>query len=217
MSEQEASGETAQLLQSFLRAPSEPESQCLLGELLANHAEPISRRILRGKLRDFRQSQDAEDLGSEVRLKLLKQLSQLRDNGNQHPIRDFASYVAVVTYHTWDEYLRQKYPQRARLKNKLRYFLTHRRGFALWEGEHHQWLCSFAAVEKGTTRSSWRPGTIGIFICRTGLKWNLWIATGRRPAGLRINDVQSEGMSRVVVIGCRQILQSATARNRLRT
>jgi len=161
MNGQEASVETAQLLDSFLRAPSEPESQRLLGELLARHAEPISRGILRSKLRDFSQSQDAEDLGSEVRLKLLKQLSQLRGNGNQNPIRDFGRYVAVVTYHTWDEYLRQKYPQRARLKNRLRYFLTHRRDFALWEGEQHQWLCSFAAAEKGRGGASGKPEPLG--------------------------------------------------------
>jgi hypothetical protein len=41
--------------------------------------------------------------------------------------------------------LRQKYPQRWSLRDRLRYLLNHQAGLALWETADGEWLCGFAA------------------------------------------------------------------------
>jgi len=51
----------------------------------------------------------------------------------------------------------------------------------------------------------------------TGLEWGCRLLRDVGPRPYASTDVQSEAMLRVVGIGCRQILQGATARNKLRT
>src|SRR5262249_48153017 len=46
--------------------------------------------------------------------------------------------------HIFYEWLRQKYPRRWQLKNRLRYLLTHQSGLALWEGKNSEWLAGLA-------------------------------------------------------------------------
>src|SRR6185503_17875485 len=47
-------------------------------------------------------------------------------------------------YNACNLYLRQKYPRRSRLKNRLRYLLTHDEIFALWANEASGTICGFA-------------------------------------------------------------------------
>jgi len=49
------------------------------------------------------------------RLRAIKQPEQLEAIGS------FSGYTAVTAYHACNEYLRRKYPNRHRLKNRLRY------------------------------------------------------------------------------------------------
>jgi len=49
-------------------------------------------------------------------------------------VGDLKAYAATVANNLWSDYLRQKYPRRASLKNRLRYFLSHVPDYALWEG-----------------------------------------------------------------------------------
>jgi hypothetical protein len=76
-------------------------------------------------------------------LRLVRLLRELKTNPQNKPVKNLRSYVAVMSYHACEEYLRRKYPQRHSLKNKLRYILTHRQEFALWEGDD-KWLCGFS-------------------------------------------------------------------------
>ena len=115
------------------------------------HAVPIIKGIIKYKMRanlytqaGGRQSLEAEDLRSEVVLQLLKRLQALKADPN-NAIRNFRSYVATTTYHTCDQFLRREYPHRWRLKNKLRYILTRRPLFALWQSDGEGWLCGLAA------------------------------------------------------------------------
>jgi RNA polymerase sigma factor (sigma-70 family) len=147
------------LLLPFLRVGDEAESQRLLARLVSGQAEPIIKNIIRYKLRVYlggldrtRQSQDAEDVYGDVILQLLGRLHDLKTNPGSAYISNFRSYVAVITYHACHEYLRQKYPQRHSLKNKLRYLLTHQHGLALWESDNKQSFCGFAVWrDKGKT------------------------------------------------------------------
>jgi RNA polymerase sigma factor (sigma-70 family) len=137
------------LLLPFLQATDEIESQRFLEELVSKHAEPIIREIIKYKLRvslihtdHNRQNQDAEDVYSEVVVQVLAELREFKANSNNRSISNFRSYVATITYHTCYEYLREKYPRRSHLKDRLRYLLTHHNSFALWES-NNEWICGF--------------------------------------------------------------------------
>lgn len=140
------------LLSSYLHAAAGTEADVLLELLICEHARPLVKEVVRGVLHGGPQRvenggsyEDAEDIVSGVVLKLLERLADLKarpqDGGG---IPSFRDYVAVAAYNACHEYLRRKYPERSRLKNKLRYILTRREGLALWEGKNKAWLCGLA-------------------------------------------------------------------------
>jgi DNA-directed RNA polymerase specialized sigma24 family protein len=118
-----------------------------LSALLTEHAEPVITKIIRYKTRGA--SEDGEEIYGEVMLQLVGRLQRLRTETNGKTIDDFNSYVAVTTYNACDRYLSRKYPQRRRLKNGLRYLLTHREGFALWQDEKQNYVGGFRRWQFG--------------------------------------------------------------------
>ena len=148
MDERGAQSQTDPLLLPFLSAGAEAEALDLLTALIRGHAEPVIKAIIGHKLRVFldgRAAQEAEDVQGDVVLHLLAKLRELKADPQAEGIGNFRSYVAVTTHHACHEYLRRKYPQRWRLKNRLRYLLTHHAGFALWGDEGEEWLCGLSA------------------------------------------------------------------------
>lgn len=71
--------------------------------------------------------EEREDVAATVTLRLLR---RLRDSSAA--IDDFEHYVATLTYHTIYDFMRRRYPERTRLKNRLRYLLQHDPRLALW-------------------------------------------------------------------------------------
>lgn len=166
---------TDPVLLTFLQATDDRESQGLLTDLLTRHAQPVSQGIIRRKLHDSRQALDAEDIYGEIRLRLLRQLRHIKENPSERLIHDFRRYVAAITYHAWEEYLRGRYPRRAHLKNRIRYLLTRRGGFALWRNDNNEWICGL---------SHWREKTAAIVPgARKGaldrLLWSIFETMGR--------------------------------------
>jgi DNA-directed RNA polymerase specialized sigma24 family protein len=147
----------------FLHAREEPEARQQLAHLMGE-AEPVIQTILRRK--GFRPAgspsqdgQTAEDLRGEVVLRLLKRLNDLHAAASEEAITSFRAFVATTTYHVYDDYLREKYPQRAGLKRKLLYLLsgrTNQHGFALWSSPSGRRMCGFAAWQ-GPTGERTRP------------------------------------------------------------
>ena len=144
--------QTDPLLLPFLNAGAEAEALDILTDVIRVHAEPVIKAIIRHKLRVFldgrgvgHAAQEAEDAESDVVLHLLTKLSEMKADPRARGIGNFRSYVAVTTHHACHEILRRKYPQRWRLKNRLRYLLTHHEAFALWGDEGEEWLCGFSA------------------------------------------------------------------------
>ena len=127
------------LLSPYVNATSEAESESLLTTLLVEHAGPVIRKIIRRKLDDRFRTQETEDVYGEVVTQLLERL-RLCKTGSEDGIQDFRNYVAVTTYNACHEYLRNKYPERRRLKNRLRYLLTHHTAFSLWQIAEGDWL-----------------------------------------------------------------------------
>lgn len=136
-------GQTDPLLVSFVRAPEGAESERLLANLISDHAEPVVTKLIGYKMRSERGAgalHEADDVRGEVVLQLVRRLQGLRKDEGARPIRDFGAYVATTTYNACDRYVSRKYPQRRRLKNGLRYLLTHRPGFALWRTAEGAWV-----------------------------------------------------------------------------
>jgi hypothetical protein len=137
-------GQTDSLLRLFVQTSDAGEQERVLSALLTESAEPIIAKIIRYKTRGA--TEDGEEIYGDVMLQLVGRLRRLRAEENGQAIEDFNSYVAVTTYNACDRFLSRKYPNRRRLKNGLRYLLTHREGFSLWQnaqgnyvGGFHRW------------------------------------------------------------------------------
>ena len=132
----------------FLQEPEGSQSEALLALLIFRHAQPVIRNVIRTRLRvSFSQTdggntnQDALDIENDVHTLLLKQLRTIKARPQVNSISNFSSYVAAVSYHACYRYLRLKYPQRTRLKNRVRYLVTRNAEFALWETPEKERLC----------------------------------------------------------------------------
>jgi hypothetical protein len=165
MDVQDAAQRTDALLSPYLQATTEVESESHLTRLLAEQAGPIINAIIRSKLHasdavdDRLRWQDSEDVYGEVVAQLLARLRALKASPGNATIESFPNYVAVTTYNACHHHLRRKYPQRWRLKNRIRYLLSHQRELALWESTDGNWLCGFAAFRnqgKGSSVGSGR-------------------------------------------------------------
>ncbi|HET6978757.1 MAG TPA: hypothetical protein VFI24_20665 [Pyrinomonadaceae bacterium] len=138
------------LLLQFTEATNEEQADLWLVALINEHAVPIVREILGSSLRfhlnnsNAAPSQDANDLFNDIITNLLSRLRHIRSDRTQGVVTDFRGYVAATAYNACNLYLRQKYPRRSRLKNKLRYLLSHDASFALWTNETSGLTCGFA-------------------------------------------------------------------------
>jgi len=125
------------LLGQFLDCPDLKQSECLLGRLVSECAVPIVQRIVSSKVRPPAN----EDVQNDVLADLITRLREMKESGSRGSIRDFSAYSAVTAYHGCKEYYRQCYPQRYRLRNRLRYLLSRHPRFALWEMTGGEWVC----------------------------------------------------------------------------
>lgn len=155
-----------ELLLPFINASDEAEAERQLSLLLTEHAEPTVARVIRhkaGAARAHSRRADefarTEDVRGEVMLQLVVRLRNFRADHATRPIADFNAYVAAAAYNAYDRHISRMYPQRRRLKNGLRYLLTHRGGFALWQTADGAWVCGF---------DHWRPGARGAEVSAYG-------------------------------------------------
>lgn len=138
-------------LRRFLDATDQAERDRLLEELVLDEATPIVKKTMSYRLRfcfgrsvDSLRQPDAEDLLQDVLTKLLRRLEVLRARRDPIGIRDFRQYVVRVAANACNDYLRQKFPARARLKDKLRDLLDRHPDFAIWRRDtEEEFWCGF--------------------------------------------------------------------------
>src|SRR5947207_7722730 len=127
------------VLLPFLQAQDEPTSSRAVEELICDYAQPIIGGIIRNKLRVGQSTdrdltnEEADDLISEVRLKLVARLRELKADSSIRPIKNFRGYIAVTAYHACDEHLRKRYPNALASKINLVTFLRIRNAFGCGE------------------------------------------------------------------------------------
>ena len=137
------------VLLPYLRE-ADADSERALSRILSEHAEPVISAVIKAKLRvgqsgsDDRRREDAKEIHNEVLLQVLEGLRELKANPESKAISDFRSYVAVIAFHTCYSHLRKQNPQRWRLKNRMRYLLTHHQDFELWQSDEGEWLAGSA-------------------------------------------------------------------------
>jgi hypothetical protein len=148
MKEQGATRQFDALLLPLLQATEGVESESVLARLLSAHAAPVIKAVIRSKLgvslsaSDGRfENQEALEIENDVAALLVVEMNGLRGTQGRNAIGNFRSYVAAVTFHACSGYLRRKNPERGQLKSSLRYLLTTRPDFALWQGAEKDWLC----------------------------------------------------------------------------
>ena len=142
------------LLLLCIDARIEAESEAVLEQLIIHHAQPLIRDIIGFKMKASSsrlgvtaERQEIEDISSEVVVRLIRTLRDYKSSPREKSISSLRSYVATMAYNASDEYLRQKYPSRYSLKNKVRYILTHQPGLSLREGDNRKVLCALARWE----------------------------------------------------------------------
>ena len=151
-----------QLLLAFIEATDEEQADRCLASLIDEHAVPIVKEILGSSLRfhlasnSAASTQDANDLFNDIIANLLSRLRHIRSDRPQGAIADFRGYIAATAYNACNLYLRQKYPRRSRLKNRLRYLLSHDTAFALWTNEASGLICGFAQWREKAARTPQR-------------------------------------------------------------
>src|ERR1041384_4407429 len=127
------------LLRPFVDAVEEGDAERELNELIVRHALPLAHAIVARKLRSFDrdvsggdESQDREDVVNEAMATLLERLWRARTGGEDAPIESFESYAATVINSACAHRIRRRHPERARLKNRLRYVFSTDDRLALW-------------------------------------------------------------------------------------
>ena len=179
------------LLAPFLNARDAGDAERHLEHLLAEHAAPLVQTICRTRLISGPASVDVApslaEIESDVNLHLLIRLRSLRSNRHQPPIENFRGYVASVTYNCYHKHLRQKYPERWRLKNRLRYQMNHHPGLAIWETSGGEWLCGIAAWRESNYST---PGSAGPRIDASQLDaFKTMSLSGKDPANMAAADL----------------------------
>ena len=104
---------------------------------------PIVRRKLHASLEPHDttpRNLDALEIVSDIRVTLLAELSREPANGSGH-VRDLNSFASVVAANACYQYLRARFPIRTQQRNRLRYVLTHKKGYALWKDTFGQTIC----------------------------------------------------------------------------
>jgi hypothetical protein len=76
--------------------------------------------------------QDVEDAAGEAMLVLVERL-RAAETGDAAPVADVEGYAATVAYSCCAHQIRQRYPERARLKARLRYVLATDARLAVWD------------------------------------------------------------------------------------
>jgi len=140
------------LLEPLLTATTDEHADEILSQLIAGHAEPVIKGVIRFKLRfnshHDTQRAEADDIHQDVMLQLVGQLQRFRKLPETHPITDVRGMAAIIAHRTCARWMRRQFPERHALKNRLHYLLTRQRGLAIWDDDNGKSLAGFAVWQQ---------------------------------------------------------------------
>lgn len=126
------------------RVPAE-DPDCLLESLLAA-AQPVVNRVVRSRLGSLYTPADAAELSSEAMLELLSRLRSLYDEGLPPANLRFEALAAGVAANTVHRFYARRFPERNRLRKKIRYVVETGERFSLWLGPDGSTVCGLAGA-----------------------------------------------------------------------
>lgn len=118
-------------LEPLLAAKDTAARQRALEAILDRHVQPVVRRVISRYRGQNLSAEDAEDLAATVHLRIVRRLQHL--TADDEPIERLNDYIATITYNVVYAFLRRRFPERARLKNRLRYLFARDAALASWE------------------------------------------------------------------------------------
>lgn len=125
---------------------SEERGANALDSLISEHLDGTVRAVIGRRLGGSIPWQDREDTISDTIAELIERLADLKA-GRGTPISNIAAYAAVAAHHSCDRYLRDRYPRRHRLRNRVRYFIDNSTGFVVWQTANGDTFCAVRAAQ----------------------------------------------------------------------
>jgi hypothetical protein len=133
-----------EILQRYLTLVEEDDAEESLATLVVVYAQPVARRVIARRLHGTPPDQ-LEDVCNDALVSLIARLRALRrEPGAAVPIADFHAYTAGVTANAVNQFLAAKYPERNRLRRRLRLVCTTDSRLRIWETGGGLWLCGRA-------------------------------------------------------------------------
>lgn len=117
------------------------ESDSMLDTLLTDCAPPILNRVVRSRLGSMYTAADAAELTSEAMLELLSRLRSLRETRESTSDLPFDALAAGVAANTVHRFFARRFPERNRLRKRLRYVIETGGRFRLWLGTNGAAIC----------------------------------------------------------------------------
>jgi hypothetical protein len=142
-----------EILQRYLSLAEGEDAEESLATLVVAHAQPVARRVIARRLHGAPPDQ-LEDVCNDALASLIARLRALRrDAAPSAPIADFNAYAAGVTANAVNQFLAARYPERNRIRRRLRLVCTSDRRLRIWETAGGNWLCG-QANRTGDERAS---------------------------------------------------------------
>jgi DNA-directed RNA polymerase specialized sigma24 family protein len=137
---------SADLARNF-RTADAAESVALLDSLMVDVATPLVRQTVKRRFGSARNTtrEDFEDVCADSLFAIVVRLRRYRDGAPE--IAEFENYAAAIASNTADRFFAARAPQRARLRNRIRYVLTTDARFLIQESEGGIWLCGFRRAQ----------------------------------------------------------------------
>ncbi|MBS1877660.1 MAG: hypothetical protein JSU00_30890 [Acidobacteria bacterium] len=135
------------LFRQYLSAPEAGEDpEDLLAQLIVEYAQPLVGRVVRRRLGASRgvNQQDVEDVANEALLTLVTRLRAMRDDSAASRVEDFDSYAVGLASHVAFQFFASRFPERSRLRARIRYVLSTDARFATRRADYGACLCALA-------------------------------------------------------------------------
>jgi DNA-directed RNA polymerase specialized sigma24 family protein len=119
------------LLARLIEASDERSRTAAIEELVAR-ATPLIEAIVSRYTNTFSSPDDLLDLKSTAMMRLVRRLDDV-PRGEKVAIARFDDFVATLAFNVANDLLRERFPARTRLKNRIRYVLTHSPRVSSWK------------------------------------------------------------------------------------
>jgi len=141
--------EPQEALRQFLACSTDDETLRLRDILICTHADPIVQSVIARKSRD---QAEREDIYSLAMTDLVGWLDGLKQKVPSVEVRDFAAYVRQIAYRAFGDFLREKYPERGRVGDRIRALLAGQDQLIQWKTDAGQTVCGLKQWrDKGLT------------------------------------------------------------------